>query len=115
MSAADDRRTSKRVAVEYVAMYLGYGEEACQGHGEVADVSTFGARIEGCSEIPPPGARLELFFLLQEHRLPIRVEAEVVRYTDDGGFAVHFLAMDPRQKELVRGTISKLASIGKGR
>jgi hypothetical protein len=63
--------------------------------GQLADISTSGARI-GCGAPLPAGTRVALLIGLTEELLEFALPAEVSRSTDDG-FAIQFLDLGREQ------------------
>jgi len=84
---------------------IGAGVYKCDG--TVQDMSSTGARVEGATFEPTEGARVDLELALFQDSEAIRLQAQVVRKTETGGFAVCFLAPDPRTQQLLRAALPK--------
>ncbi len=71
------------------------------GQGMLANVSYSGALVEPASESIELGTRLVLRCSLFVGSFDIELAGEIVRNTD-GGFAVRFVDLGPRQMDLLR-------------
>lgn len=74
--------------------------------GTLADISVTGARIEEVSQRLKPGTRLRAMFCLIEGCVPVKVDAAVVRETEDG-FAIEFIQPEPRLRRVIQAVLSK--------
>ena len=94
---SNNRRAEPRVPLSIVGIEIGH---LC-GTGRVFNVSETGLRIEDCPLRPQIGKRARVNFALSPDHEPFTFEAEVVRHTETGGFAVAFIAVDPRFRTLI--------------
>ena len=62
--------------------------------------------IEDTDVLPDPGATVTLMLVLSVHEPAFELEAEVVRHTKSGGFAVAFRAVEPRLKEFLTALLA---------
>jgi len=65
----------------------------------LADISRSGARLEGASYVPEPGAKVRLYVFIQPVS-PFELSGEVVR-SRAGSFAIRFTEVDPAIGRLV--------------
>ncbi len=95
------RRFDLRVPVEYE------GSEA-QGDGMTWDISVTGARIENASAPVERSAKVEIRSSFFPGSFEIELTAVVVRVTETG-FAVRFVDLGPRQRELLSAVLPNTA------
>ena len=101
---AQERRAERQRARLPVEFHCG----ALAGYGAVMDISLSGARIEEVKHRPQPGERLKLLVCLDQARAPVELSAEVVRYTENEGFAVRFPDLDVRSLLILRKVLARI-------
>jgi hypothetical protein len=97
---------ARRIAVSFSADFSG---RQVEGRGTVRNISLSGALIEEASHLLIAGGDVELRFAFFEGSLPVALHAEVVRETPTG-FAVRFVRVDPRVREILRTAIARAAA-----
>jgi hypothetical protein len=103
----ENRRFSDRVPISVIGIEVG---TLC-GTGRIYDVSATGLRVEECGIVPPVGESTKLTFVLSVEQPAFEVQAKVVRHTETGGFAVTFVAVEPRFRELVAALAERVQSL----
>ena len=106
------RPREKRVAPRYeLPIPLTIVHEGAVTRGEVRNISASGIWVRNVSALPPIGSTIRVNVLLMGCDEPsLQVTAEVVRYTDDGGFAAGFVSLDPTAQKALRVGIEGLAA-----
>ena len=102
-----ESRKAERVPISSIGIEAG---TVC-GVGRIYDVSATGLRVEECDVRPPLGDHTRLTFVLSVDQPAFEVEAQVVRHTESGGFAVSFVAVEPRLRELVSSLAMRVQSL----
>ena len=92
-----EQRTDERVTIGIVGLEI----DGLCSTGRVHDISAVGARIEDTPLKPAVGAHVRVTFVLSLDRPGFEVLGEVVRFTDTGGFAISFSAVDPRLRNVL--------------
>ena len=77
-----------------------------EGWGTLADISTTGARIDDADPRLKEGSSVRMMISLVEGALPVKLKAKVVRETETG-FAVEFVELEPRLKQLIRLAVAQ--------
>jgi hypothetical protein len=102
-----NQRLSDRVPLTVIGIEVG----ALCGTGRIHDVSATGLRIEECAIAPDVGERARLTFVLSVEQPAFEAEGLVVRHTETGGFAVRWVAVQPRLRELVALLVARLQEL----
>lgn len=111
--ATEGRRT--RAHHRYpVTITVAYADERASGVGRIWELSSGGARIEEVNYLPQIQTRLSLVFAPLSWNETIDIEAEVIRWTENGGFVVRFSAMDSKAEVLLLATLNEAALLAKG-
>ena len=97
-----------------VTIIVAYGDERASAVGRIWELSGGGARIEEVNYLPQIQARLTLVFAPLNWTVTIDIGAEVIRWTETGGFAVRFCAMDNKAEVLLLATLNEAALLAKG-
>ena len=92
-----EQRTDDRVSIGIVGLEI----DGLCSTGRVHDISGTGARIEDTPLKPAVGADVRVTFVLSLDRPGFEVLGEVVRFTETGGFAISFSAVDPRLRAVL--------------
>jgi len=94
---ASSKRDNERVRVGEVGLeYQG----VC-AVGRIHDISASGVRIEDAHFKPEIGGEIRVTFVLSLDQPGFEVLGRVIRYTDTGGFALEFQAVEARLRELI--------------
>ena len=107
----DDRAETARSPRAKVRFKTDYFGRQVQGCGIVYDISTTGALIEESEHLLMAGGEVRLKFSFYDGSTPVEIDARVARETDKG-FAVHFLEMNARTRNLLKVAISRALSRG---
>jgi hypothetical protein len=96
-----------------VTIIVVFCDERASGGGRIWDLSAAGARIEEVNYLPRIETRLSLVFAPLNRNVAIEISAQVVRWTETGGFAVRFCAMDDQAEALLLATLNEAALLAK--
>jgi hypothetical protein len=107
VSRDKDKRFSARVPISVIGIEVG---TLC-GTGRIYDVSATGLRVEECGIVPAVGESTKLTFVLSVEQPAFEVQAQVVRHTETGGFAVTFVAVEPRFRDLVAALAERVQKL----
>ncbi len=105
MDKPPDNRKDTRFKTRFDALYASGRTE---GAGILADLSHWGARIEGASLCPRVGTRVRLYVFIQPIS-PFELIGPVVRSTQSG-FAIAYEVSDPELRDLVDDIAAIVAS-----
>lgn len=101
-----ERRSETRFELRVPAKYLA---DDCRGKGTVENISRSGAWLDEVSKSPPAGTRLSLELRFFDGGA-ITLSARVVREADNG-FAVQFVDVNPRTRELLEALLPSAADL----
>ena len=103
----ENRRTCERVPLSLVGIEIG---TLCTT-GRVYDISTSGLRVEECEILPEIGSEIRVTFVLAVDRPAFMLDGKVVRHTSAAGFAVEFVAVEPRLRDLVQSLADRIQEL----
>ena len=98
-----NRRGKPRVRVRFPVTFIGRNTE---GRAYAENISVSGALLVDAEPLLLAGGKIRVSFSLFPDSLPIEIDADVVRETEDG-FAVKFSDRDPRARGVLRRAVAK--------
>ena len=103
-----DRRRGARVKTRFESLY---STGPAEGTGMLADISYSGAQIVGASLKPEVDKPLRIYVFVQPVA-PFELSGEVVRHSQDQGFAIEFKELSSELRALVDDAAAIVSAVG---
>lgn len=104
----EEQRRNQRVRVAFDALYSNGNRE---GAGQLIDFSYSGALVSDASLIPDVGTTVRVYVFVQPVA-PFELSGEVIRHSDNQGFALEFKELSPELRMLVDDAAAIVSAVG---
>jgi hypothetical protein len=106
MKGLQEVNDSHRHRLELSCRLFFFGDDDFEGEGRLLDISTNGCQMAS-SESLQVGMLLKLSLFLPDHLWPMRIDQALVRWANEGQYALEFTSIRLAQRERLRAMIMK--------